>query len=329
MMRSEILALLRTAAESGDGYLSGEEIAKKLLVSRTAVWKHINELKIAGYEINSHSRRGYALVEAPDLLLPNEIKNYLHTKLLGHNIKYYQEVISTNNQAKILAAEGAVDGTIVISEQQNGGRGRLSRGWFSPRSQGIWLSIILRPNFLPQEAPKCTLLSAVALVKAIERVAKIKVGIKWPNDILYSGKKLAGILTEMNAEMDAINYIVIGMGVNVNIQDADIPDELRDIMTSLCLLKGDKIDRVLLLCAILEELEALYQIALKEGFGTILREWKKYSVTLGQEVRVMGFNNIFTGTAIDIDEAGALLVKLDDGSVKTVLAGDVSIRPKK
>jgi BirA family biotin operon repressor/biotin-[acetyl-CoA-carboxylase] ligase len=323
-MRSNILDILRNANGS---YVSGEDIARTMNVSRTAVWKHIRELKQAGYAIDSHSRSGYCLMETPDLLLPNEIQNGRKTKVLGNEIQYYKEVISTNNQAKLAAQQDAAEGTIIVSEAQTSGRGRLARGWYSPAERGIWFSVILRPHFLPQEAPKCTLMAAVAIAKAIEIITELHVGIKWPNDILYNKHKLVGILTEMNAEMDCINYIIIGMGINVNIQKDEFPLELQQIATSLAILKGEKISRVKLLNEILFQIETLYNIAQAEGFVKILEEWKKYSVTLGKTVDVVGINDTFAGVAMDIDADGALLVKTDAG-LKRVLAGDVSIRAK-
>ena len=322
-MRSSILDLLRQAEGA---YISGEEIARQLSVSRTAVWKHMHELKLAGYAIESHSRSGYRLLQTPDLLLPNEIKNGLATKAFGREIKYYKEVASTNNEAKQWAANGAQEGTIIVSEAQNGGRGRLSRGWFSPTQQGIWFSLILRPGFLPQEAPKCTLMAAVAIVKAIRRHTGITAGIKWPNDILYQGKKIVGILTEMSAEMDGINYIVIGSGINVNTKLEEFPEELRSIAASLAMITGKKISRLELLRAVLLEMEELYEKVGQEGFAPVLAEWRQHSVTLGQQVNVIGINESFAGRAVDIDEDGALLVESGE-KVKRVLAGDVSIRP--
>jgi len=321
-MRSNILDILRQA---NGAYVSGEDIARTMNVSRTAVWKHIRELKQAGYAIDSHSRSGYCLMETPDLLLPNEIQNGRKTKVLGKDIQYYKEVISTNNQAKLAAQQDAAEGTIIVSEAQTSGRGRLARGWYSPAEKGIWFSVILRPHFLPQEAPKCTLMAAVALAKAIEKITELQVGIKWPNDILYNKQKLVGILTEMNAEMDCINYIIIGMGINVNIQKNEFPLELQQIATSLAILKGEKISRVKLLNEILFQIETLYNVAQAEGFVKILEEWKKYSVTLGKTVDVIGINDTFVGVAMDIDADGALLVKTETG-IKRVLAGDVSIR---
>ena len=323
-MRSNILDILRQA---NGAYVSGEDIARTMNVSRTAVWKHIRELKQAGYAIDSHSRSGYCLMETPDLLLPNEIQNGRKTKVLGKDIQYYKEVISTNNQAKLAAQQDAAEGTIIVSEAQTSGRGRLARGWYSPAEKGIWFSVILRPHFLPQEAPKCTLMAAVALAKAIEKITELQVGIKWPNDILYNKQKLVGILTEMNAEMDCINYIIIGMGINVNIQKNEFPLELQQIATSLAIIKGEKISRVKLLNEILFQIETLYNIAQAEGFVKILEEWKKYSVTLGKTVDVIGINDTFAGVAMDIDADGALLVKTETG-IKRVLAGDVSIRAK-
>ena len=324
-MRSSILNLLRQ--HSGE-YLSGEEIARQLAVSRTAVWKHIRELKQEGYAIEAHSRRGYSLRQAPDLLLPAEIRAAIRNRLLGQEIHYFTHIDSTNNEAKKLAFAGAAEGTLVVSEAQNGGRGRLARGWFSPDQLGIWLSVVLRPPFSPQDAPKCTLLAAVAIARAIKSVCQITCGIKWPNDILYEGGKLVGILTEMSAEMDAVNHIVIGMGINVNIAKADFPSELRPVATSLLEITGRPVSRLTLLAAVLLELEELYLSAVKGGFDNILSEWRKYSVTLGQTVDIIGVNRQYSGVAVDIDEDGALLVKTESGMQK-VLAGDVSIRPKK
>jgi len=323
-VRSKILNLLRQRAGE---YLSGEEIAKQLDVSRTAVWKHIQELKQEGYAIEAHSRRGYFLRQAPDLLLPDEIRTALKTKILGQEIYYFADIDSTNNEAKKRAAAGCPEGTIVVAEAQNSGRGRLARGWFSPSGAGIWLSLVLRPPFSPQEAPKCTLLAAVALAKAIKTVTQVNCGIKWPNDILYNGKKLVGILTEMSAEMDAINYVVIGMGINVNVGPEEFPPELAEIATSLSILVGQPVSRLTLLAEVMKQLEEAYHVILKDGFAPILEEWRGHSITLGQAVNVVGVNRQFSGIAVDIDADGALLVKTGNG-IQKVVAGDVSIRPK-
>ena len=321
-MRSKILDLLR---EAGDSYLSGEEMAKRLGVSRTAVWKHIQELRRDGYDIVSHSRSGYSLQSAPDTLRPEEIKNGLRTRRIGREIRFYPTVDSTNLEAKRLAQQGAPDGLIVVAEEQGKGRGRLERSFFSPAGKGIWFSVILRPDFLPQEAPKCTLLSAVAVAQAAEDFG-MKVGIKWPNDVLAGGKKLVGILTEMSAEMERIHYIVIGTGINVNIEAAELAPEIREKATSLSLLAGHPLDRRQLLADILQEMETLSLDVQAQGFAPVLDEWRRLSLTLGQEVRVIGVNETFTGRAVDIDADGALLVDTETGR-RRVLAADVSIRP--
>ncbi|MBB5335496.1 biotin--[acetyl-CoA-carboxylase] ligase [Pectinatus brassicae] len=324
-MRSEILTILHKAK---GGYVSGADLAEKLAVSRTAIWKHICALKDEGYQIESKSRSGYRIVDSPDLLNPGEIKAKIKTEILGQKIIYYKEIGSTNNEAKLQAAKGAREGTIVVSEQQGTGRGRLSRGWYSPAQKGIWFSLILRPGFLPQEAPKCTLMAAVAIAKAIFTITGIEVGIKWPNDILYNGKKLVGVLTEMNAEMDRINYIVIGMGINVNVSNKEMPEEIKDIATSLSEIKGETVSRIDLLTQVLAELENLYLLIKEQGFAPILKLWKQYSVTLGQDIKVIGVNETFYGKAVDIDDFGALLVDTGE-KIERVLAGDVSIRKAK
>ena len=326
ILRSRILELLRKA---GEAYMSGEEIAGKLGVSRTAVWKHVKELREAGYKIKSRSRSGYTLEETPDCLLPGEIKNGLRTRFVGKDIVFFEEVDSTNRVAKQLAQKGAAAGAVVVAEAQGKGRGRLERPYFSPAGKGIWFSVILRPHILPQEAPKCTLLAAVAVAMAMKRFG-LKAEIKWPNDILHEGKKLTGILTEMSAEIDRINYIVIGTGINVNIEEEEFPEELRDKATSLSIMKGERLPRVAFFQAVLEALDELCIVLEEDGFAPIIARWREYAVTLGQEVHVIGAigKDSFDGRAIDIDEEGALLVETE-GGVRRVLAGDVSIRPKK
>ncbi len=261
------------------------------------------------------------------LLLPEAILPRLTTKRMGRTIYHYDEIGSTNTEAKRLANDGCPDGTFVIAETQHGGKGRLTRSFYTPYAKGIWFTVVLRPTFAPTDAPKCTLMAALAVCRAIKRVVRIDCGIKWPNDILCGEKKLVGILTEMSADMDGIRHITIGMGINGNLTNEEFPQELKTIATSLLEESGRRIDRIELLATLAEELEAVYEIALTEGFASILAAWKEYSVMLGQNVRVIGIEEEYCGTAIDIDESGALLVKTEDG-VRTVLAGDVSIRPR-
>lgn len=321
-MRTKILELLRNRLGE---YVSGESISQNLAVSRTAVWKHIQVLRQDGYVIESHPKLGYCLKTIPDLLLPDELIANLQTRTIGKNIQYFTQVDSTNNMAKKIALEGCPHGTIVIAEEQTLGKGRISRGWYSPRRQGIWFSLVLRPPVNPQHAPKFTLLAAVAICRAIHNATGIKCGIKWPNDILYAGKKVVGILTEMSAEFDLINYVVIGMGIDVNISTEEFPPELKDIATSLKIIAAKKIDRIKLLTEIINQLELFYDMSLKQGFTKILDLWRQMSCTLGQEVDVIGVEEKFKGKAIDIDDEGALLVQTGAG-LQRVIAGDVSIR---
>lgn len=324
-MREKILALLRAA----DGYLSGEAMAEKLGISRTAVWKHIQELRKLGYDIVSTPRSGYTLKGTPDRLSPEEIQYGLATKCIGKKIIFAEAMSSTNTEAKKAALEGAPEGTVVIAEQQTGGRGRLARSFFSPKGKGLWFSVILRPKFPPQEAPHCTLMAAVAVARAMVQFG-LEPQIKWPNDLLYENRKLVGILTEMSADVDHIDYVVIGTGINVNIEADEFPEELRDKATSLAIMKGEKLPRVQFLQAVLTAMDDLYAKVQEQGFAPIMQEWKQYNITLGKEVRVIGVRTgeVFLGRAIDIDADGALIVELPDGRREHVLAGDVSIRPQ-
>ena len=323
MTRNAILAMLRSHIGQ---FVSGEELGRQLAISRTAVSKQIQKLREEGYDIESTVSQGHRLRCLPDLLRPEEVCPRLTTKILGNEIYYFSSLDSTNDEGKKRAIAGCAEGTLIITETQQGGRGRLSRGWFSPAAKGIWFSVVLRPPFPPQEAPKCTLMAAVALNRAIRDVTGIPCGIKWPNDILCNGRKLVGILTEMSAEMDAINHIVIGMGINVNIDVTEIPPELQDIATSISIEAGTEFSRLDLFIKILERLEEIYLRVRAEGLATILDDWRQDSITLGHRVNVLAPDKSFTGKAVDIDEDGALLVETEHG-IERVVAGDVSIRP--
>lgn len=324
MLRKEILSMLRARVGI---FVSGEDLGRRFDVSRAAIGKQIQKLRLEGYDIESAVSLGHRLRQLPDLLKPEEVCPNLTTKIFGCELNYFSQISSTNDEAKKLAAAGCPEGTLVITEEQIGGRGRLSRGWFSPYAKGVWFSAVLRPPFPPHEAPKCTLMAAVAVNRAIRDISGIPSGIKWPNDILCNGRKLVGILTEMSAEMDAINFVVIGMGTNVNVRAEEFPEELRDIATSLMIESGRKISRMELLVCILKHLEALYMEARSNGFAKVLEAWRAESLTLGKSVQVIGLDKSFAGTAIDIDNDGALMVSTSKG-VEKVVAGDVSIRPK-
>ncbi len=322
-MRKTIVEMLKNA---GENFISGESIAGELKISRTAVWKHIQKLREHGYEIISREKCGYKLKDAPDLLLPSEIQIGLDTKIIGLNMEYYPSVDSTNRVAKALAYHGAEEGTIVVAEEQTGGKGRLDRTFYSPRGKGIWFSVILRPKILPKEAPKCTLMAAVAVAEAMNRF-NLKAQIKWPNDIMFNWRKLVGILTEMTGEIGKITYLVIGVGINVNIKRDEFPEEIQGVATSLLEMSGEPLSRVVLFRAVLEEFDKLYIEVKALGFDRVIERWKKYNVTLGKQIQVIsaGDGETFTGKAVDLNSDGALVVETAQGR-RTVYAGDVSIR---
>ncbi len=322
-MKNNVLRLLR---ENYPGYISGEEICKSMGVSRTAIWKHIQSLRAEGYEIDSQTHSGYRLISVPDRLYPEEIYYGLESEILGRNVHYFDSTVSTNRVAREIATGGAPEGTLVVAEEQTGGRGRMGRGWFAPRYLGIFCSLILRPELPPTEAPPVTMLAAVALARAIQEVCDVKVGIKWPNDVLIDGKKLCGILTEMSAEMERLNYLVVGMGVNVNI--VEFSEELKGIATSLKIETGTFVSRRILLQKLLYEFEQLYRFWLDKGFKPVLTEWKEYCVTLNCPVRVISARESLEGWAEDVDDTGALMLRLPDGSLKQLVAGEVSLRTK-
>lgn len=324
-MKEKILQLL---ADKKTGYLSGEEISRVLDVSRTAVWKHIKALQAEGYEIDAQPRAGYRLLNRPDILSAEEIKAGLRTKKWGTAVYAYQEIDSTNNMAKILAAEGAAEGTVVIAEKQNRGKGRLGRSWSSPTGGGLWFSVIFRPACKPVLAPQLIFIGAVAACKALRKTTGLPVQIKWPNDLLLEGKKICGILTELSAEIDMVNYVVMGIGINVNQMSDDFPEDLQGTATSLAIAAGHSFRRVELMQEIIFELESEYQLFQKAGFAQTLEKWRLYNCTLGQNVQVITGKDCFTGFALDIDNEGQLLVVDKEGKTTTVVVGDVSIRRK-
>ncbi len=325
-MRKNVLEMLRNAGES---FISGEDMATRLKISRTAVWKHIQKLRNGGYDIISRENRGYKLNRTPDLLSPDVVLNGLQTKIIGAGAgKYiYRNVVdSTNKIARQAAYEGAADGTVIVAEEQTGGKGRLERPFFSPREKGIYFSLLLRPKCLPKDASKFTLPAAVALAKTMERF-DLKPEIKWPNDVMFDGRKIAGILTELSAEIGRVNYIVVGTGINVNVSRKEFPRNIRKVAASLSEMKGEDLPRADFFRALLEEFDKIYISINEEGFGKVFDLWRKYNITLGKNVNVISAESgeTFQGVAVDIDSDGALIVETKDGR-RTVYAGDVSIR---
>jgi BirA family biotin operon repressor/biotin-[acetyl-CoA-carboxylase] ligase len=313
-----VLQVLRGAADA----ISGEGLAAQLGLTRAAVWKRVNRLKARGYVIEGSPRRGYRLLAVPDKLLPEEVLEGLKTRAFTGPVHHFETLDSTNDLAKELAAQGAPEGTVVVAEAQTGGRGRLGREWNSPPGVGLYVSLVLRPMLPPMELPQITLTTAVAVVRAVRRVAGVAPGIKWPNDLLFNGKKLGGILTEMETESDRIRHVVVGLGLNVN--NPGFPPELAATATSLTLAAGRVFSRVHLLQAWLEEFEALYGRFLNQGFPEILEEWKCSTVTLGRAVTVRQGSREISGQALDIAPDGALLLRTASVETVRVTSGEIT-----
>lgn len=321
-MEQRLLGLLRRC---DGGLLSGEKIGTVLSISRTAVWKHVKRLRDRGYRIDAVPARGYRLVAAPDALTVCELAPGLRTSRIGCRIICVRETESTNLLAFHLADEGAADGTVVIAETQTGGRGRLGRRWESPPGVNLYCSVIIRPPISPLHASQLTFLSAVAVSRAIENATPLRPCIKWPNDILVNGRKIAGLLNEMNAETDTIHCVVLGIGVNINMEKNQFPEGLRQPASSLSLESGAVVDRRDFTRSLLSALDTLYDGYLRNGFAVIRDEWLARSMITGKRVRVSFGEGTSVGEVAGIDMDGALLLRSGDGSCERVLAGDVTI----
>jgi len=314
-----VLAFL---AEAGDEYLSGEAISDKLGLTRAAVWKHVESLRARGYRIDAVPARGYRLAAIPDRLGPLELHPLLGTHDLGQVLHCFEELGSTSDRARELAEEGAGHGEVVIAEAQTAGRGRRGRTWVSPPRRNVYLSVVLRPDLPPGRAAELTLVASLAVCDALRQAGVEEAGIKWPNDVLVSGRKIGGILTELAAEPDRVNWVVIGIGVNVNARAEDFPAELREEATSILIERGQPAPRALFAAALLATLERWLDRHAEEGFAPIREAWRERNVTLGQDVVVRTDGREIAGRAEDLDESGALLVRTPSG-VERVLAGDV------
>ena len=322
-MKAELLKILR---EAGD-YVSGQQLCDHFGVSRTAVWKVIRQLQEEGYQIEAVKNRGYLLKKdaVPDVMTVPEIISRLHARWMGRNCIFLETVDSTNNYLKRAAEDGAVNGTLAVAEEQTGGKGRRGRSWETPKGTNIAMTILLRPEIRPEHASRLTLLMAMAVVRGIQKETGLQAGIKWPNDVGVDGHKVCGILTEMNTEVDYINYVVIGTGINVN--QTEFPEEIREIAGSLKLSAGHPVARAGLIASIMEELEDLYEVFLKtEDLSALKDEYNRNCVTCGHEIRVLEPGHEYTGTTDGINDLGELVVKKADGETVCVYAGEVSVR---
>ncbi len=321
-MENKILNKLKNSTE----YISGETLSLELNVSRSAIWKHIKTLKNKGYVIDGISNKGYKLISSPNTLFPSEIDPLLKTKEIAKTIQYYFELPSTNKTAKQLADNNnANNGTLIIAEKQTLGKGRFDRKWTSP-SSGIWMSLILKPNIPPSEASKITQIAAASVYKALLKFG-INVSIKWPNDIFINGKKLCGILTEMKCDIDRIHYLVLGIGLNVNLNAEEITDELKDIATSLKLEFNKTFSKSLILSEILNNFEPLYEkFILENNICEVLNICRQNSNLLNQKAKLITYHKEEIVTCIGINDNGELIVKDADGYEKAVTSGEISFR---
>ena len=321
MGKKQILQIL---SADKDAFHSGQDICEQLGVSRAAVWKAINSLRDEGYEIEAVRNRGYRLLTRPDRLTAEEISAALQTSWAGCDIRFFQETGSTNQVIKKLAEDGAKEGTLAVAEMQTSGRGRLGRAWSSPAGNGIWMSLLVKPVIAPYQASMLTLVMAVSIRRAIEKITGLSCEIKWPNDIIADGKKICGILTEMSAETDRINYIVIGCGINV--QNETFPEEIKEVATSVFAQTQKKTDRAALIAACLKEFESCYDLFLKtEDMTGLLDEYHEHLVNRNKRVCVLDPKGEYRGIARGINKEGELLVETADG-LRSVSSGEVSVR---
>lgn len=320
-MKEEILRLLRSA----DGYISGQELCNRFGVSRTAVWKAINQLKEAGYEIEAQQNKGYRLMAAPDLMTEAEIKSLMHTDWVAKEVLYFDTIDSTNTKAQELAEKGYPSGTLVVADKQESGKGRRGRSWVSPSGTGIFMTLMIKPDINPNNASMLTLVAALAVAKAITSVTSEEALIKWPNDIVVNGKKVCGILTEMNAQFDYINHIVVGIGINVH--NESFPEEISQMASSLMIEAGGKrFHRAQIIAETMSYFEQYYDTFLKtQDLSALVREYDELLVNRNKSVRVLDPKEPFDGKAMGITPKGELIVDTWE-SRKLVSSGEVSVR---
>ena len=319
---AKILFALRA---NPDG-VSGAELAEELGISRAAVWARIEELRKVGYDIEAEPHLGYKLVGSPDALHADDLLARLgKTNVIGRDIHVFEQTTSTNDVIEKLARDGVKEGVVVFAESQTKGRGRLGRKWISPERKGLWFSVLLRPDLRPQETTQLTVASATALRRAIQSETGLKPEIKWPNDILIGGRKVAGILTELSAELDRVKHVILGIGVDVNLGAGEFPAELKKTATSLKIESGKVVSRAELAATILRELDADYARVCLGNFAVVADEWEGNCATIGRNVTVQIGDRKIHGRAESLDDAGALLLRTEHGRLETITGGDVTL----
>jgi len=320
---AQILSALRRAH---DGSVSGAELSQQLRISRAAIWARMEELRSLGYDIEASPHQGYRLVNVPDVLHADDLLSFVEqNKVIGRDIRVFQETSSTNDIVEKLARDGVSEGVVVFAESQTRGRGRLGRKWLSPARKGLWFSVLLRPDLRPQAATQLTVAASASLARAIRQCTGLIPEIKWPNDILIRGKKVSGILTELSAELDHIKYVILGIGVDVNLNATDFPAELRKTATSLKIEAGRALPRAELAAAILRELDADYDRIDRRQFSRISEEWQQLCSTLGRHVSIRLGDRLIHGLAESLDEDGALLLRTEHGHLERIIGGDVTL----
>jgi BirA family biotin operon repressor/biotin-[acetyl-CoA-carboxylase] ligase len=319
---AKILSALRA---NPDG-VSGTELAEKLRISRAAIWARIEELRHLGYDIEAGPHFGYRLVSVPDVLHADDLLARLgKTKVIGRDVRVFEQTTSTNDVLEKLARDGVKEGVVVFAESQTKGRGRLGRKWISPAHKGLWFSLLLRPDLRPQEVTQLMVASATALCRAIRSETGLNSEIKWPNDILVRGKKVAGILTEMSAELDRVQHVILGIGVNVNTGAGEFQPELRKLATSLKIESGRTVSRSDLATAILYELDRNYARVCAGGFAALADEWEAHCTTIGRDVTIQTGERRLRGRAESLSDEGALLLRTEHGHLESITGGDVTL----
>jgi len=319
-------AKILTALRANAGGVSGAQIAEQLGITRAAIWGHIEELRRLGYDIEAGPHFGYRLVSAPDTLHADDLLARLgKTKVVGRDIRVFEQTTSTNDVMEKLARDEVKEGIVVFAESQTKGRGRLGRAWLSPARKGLWFSVLLRPDLRPPETTQLTVASAAALRRAIQSETGLVPEIKWPNDILIRGKKVAGILTELSAELDRVRHVILGIGVDVNLNAHEFPAELRNSATSLKIEAGRVISRPELATAILRELDHDYARVCGNRFAAVADEWEAHCTTIGRAVTIRVGDRKISGRAESLGEDGALRLRTEHGHLERITGGDVTL----